>query len=420
MTFSNSAQELLPNDIKLIRKLTATEAGFAYLHSLAKGTSQVLSHIELNKLLQYEKLVCAARKLFYYHQILRTCIHELGDELWFNEFSEFERINISYTVASKADELDSIFNTELSESLNSSISLWRLHLVNVIGDQVSYIIFSRNHVVSDGFTTSLFFELLLKNLDGFIFEQDKFESLPSFSTASLTPKGFIQSSKLAPPFTFNKFIKLEERKPLFLDLNISKQQSSKLISFAKSNGLTITQLLSALFVKVFCLTMNKESCNLYTAVSLRSNMSDSMQALCMGCHISVVHTVPNVNENNLVSLAKDCGLKLNDAINNWKPSTHSHAFIRQSVLQLVQAKSANGIAITNVGNISSTRFPDRLQPTSMRTVVNRLCGNYAVVLHVLSLNGHLGAAFSWSNIAMNEDDAVKLHKNFLKLMEECD
>ncbi|MBU2711717.1 hypothetical protein, partial [Zooshikella harenae] len=237
----------------------------------------------------------------------------------------------------------------------------------------------------------------------------------------LKPKKLEKNHKsdLLKPIFFNQLVSPENRTPRTLDLEITKKDSQKLILFCKKNNITVTQLFSALFVKSFCITINLNKTNLYTAVSLRSKQFTSKPVLHMGCNITVVKTVPlDVNES-ILSLARDCGQQLDQAIHHWHPVSTTHTDIRKHVKSFAKASKSAGIAITNVGNLSDSDFKGGIKPLAFRTVVNRIGANYAVVLHLMSLNNHLRAVLSFSDPVISFHKMEIMKAKFKSLVNEC-
>ncbi|MBU2713763.1 condensation domain-containing protein, partial [Zooshikella harenae] len=158
---SHSSDKAVP---KLVRPLDNTEALFAIMHSELNGNTQVLTHILIDKEIDFQKLIHAVNVLFNKYQILRTCIIEKNDQLWFAEHDDFNRVLISHSKAGNLSSAEDELQEELKKPINSSQNLWRMKLINILSLKQAMLIFVRNHAISDGYSTGLFFSLLLKAL----------------------------------------------------------------------------------------------------------------------------------------------------------------------------------------------------------------------------------------------------------------
>lgn len=406
---------------RLLRPLDLVEAQFAYLHAIMHGTTQVVSQLLVDTIVAPQELLLAARSLFERFQILRTCIRENGGELWFAEHGNFSRIPFQITHARSLETVEQDMQEELARPLDSEKGLWRLRLVRIPVQECSVIILTRNHAISDGSSTKLIFRELVANLS--TLRKGKLPSGISEPLASWPvarpgvqpPNGGV----LAPALRFNSFAPVPSRTPRFLDLDITCQESERLLGFCKSNNVTVTQLLSALFMKSYCRVRGTDTTALFTAVSLRSERFHTELVQEMGCHITVVRTVPRNVTGDLLTLARQCGRLLETAIESWQPKFASHSALRSEIEALASSDRFGGIAITNTGSAAAKDFSGDIRPLGMRTIVNRIGANYAVVLHVLSFDGKLCLTFAYSEPAMPAKDVELMKAQFRALMETC-
>jgi hypothetical protein len=405
----------------LLRPLDRVEAQFAYLHALMHGNTQVVSQLLVATVVAPQELLQAARILFERYQVLRTCIRENNGELWFAEHGNFSRISFEVTHASSLEAVGQDLQEELARPLDSARGLWRLRLVRIPVYKRSVIILTRNHAISDGFSTALIFRELVAILSAVrkgqlpVGRNEPLASWPVVRPGARSPAGSVS----APMLRFSSFDPVPSRTPRFLDLDITRQDSDRLFGFCKSNNVTVTHLLSALFMKSYCRVRETDTTDLFTAVSLRSKRFHSEPVQEMGCHITVVRTVPIGVASDMLTLARECGRLLETAIAAWQPQSASHPALRAEVEALASTDRFGGIAITNVGSAVAKDFSGDICPLGMRTIVNRVGANYAVVLHVLSFDGKLCLTFAYSEPAMPAKDVELMKAQFRSLMETC-
>jgi hypothetical protein len=407
----------------LLRPLDQTEAHFAYLHAMMLGNTQVMTHLLVQGSVASDDLLRATHAVFNRFQILRTCIRERADQLWFLEHGDFCRVPVKLTGAESLQACEKDLQEELAEPVDSAQGLWRLRLVAIPSRNRSMIVLARNHAISDGFSTMLFFRELLAALaavrDGTLLTAPC-EPIACWPTPqSSAPHPVSVERVTAPALRFRSFVPVPQRTSRFLDLGITPQESRGLLAFCKRKTITVTQLLSAFLLKSFCRVTGVMNTDLFTAVSLRSKRFHEKPVLEMGCHITVARTVPSGIDSDTVTLARECGRLLEDAVWAWQPQQAPHMALRKQADALAYTDRFSGIAITNVGGVAGADFAGGVRPMGMRTVVNRVGANYAVVLHVLSFDGNLRATFAYSEPAMSVSDIEEMKVEFLALMEAC-
>lgn len=415
--------------MKMLRKLSTIEAHFAYMHKLLNGNTQVTTCVSVAGAFSSNKVNNALLSVFTRYQILATCIVEKDDELRFFLHEDFSRIKITESGLDGDQTLDDIFLQELTGPVESEQALWRMRIIHDSSEEETHFLFTRNHAISDGYSSNLFFSALLHALVA----EENFsatagvnvisEELPNWKTLKVervsnaaSPTGVAQSSSLLP---FYESIPLHDRSPGVVPLPLSKLTSERIINFCRQQGITVNQIFSAILIKSFCEITQLEGVNLFTAVSLRGTVFNEESVSNMGCLITVSDNHILTNGGGIVDIAKRYRTAMSESLELWTPpSAHiEHREIKTSLLAFLSRNHFPGIAITNLGVIDRSLFPASLDIKTFKTVVNRIGANYGVVLHLLSFNNQFSATFSYSKPTMRDSVISDLTMKFIESME---
>jgi hypothetical protein len=400
------------------RRLSDVEAAFAHTHALLHGTTQVTTQLTLRGVLEPSRLQRAAQGWAAELPVLSLRIerHGAGDgeELWFRPGPRLLPGQIDARTAGREQSLDVLLRRELNSVLPTGGPLWRLCLVADPSAGVTHVLFTRNHAISDGHSTGAIVRALLDRLfdDG---NDDRPEGEDAFAVRRLAPDADTLTYRPPVPVTavnhrpqaepdpvgFTAAPGWEERSADFVPVELDRGTSVRLRTWWRQHGVTVNQFFAAALAESFGEAAGRDLLRVHTAVSLRGRYDVEAALPDVGCFIGVVHAPVRVGVGDLVSHARAYGAATRAADARWRPPRREHAAIRRSVETLTAARSAPGICITNVGAIDPALGPHVDRVRLFRTVVNRAAANYAVVLHLATLQDTFGVTLAFGAPAVD-------------------
>ncbi|MEU6210225.1 hypothetical protein ABZ891_09980 [Streptomyces sp. NPDC047023] len=398
----------------LPRRLSDTEAAFAYTHALMAGTTQVTTRLSLGEAVPEGVVERAVQRWERDLPLLRLRIEERPDGLWFREAPAAAAERVRHGAPPGARSPDDVLRAELNDVLPTGGPLWRLRVVREARE--THLFFTRNHAISDGHSTGAVLRALLGHLPGppvppaagaGPFEDvrrlppdaDALEYLPPAAPAAGSgavpvpvPVPAAGSVPAPAPIPFDATARWTDRTADFTTLDLSVEETGRLRSRCRAAGVSVNQFLGAALAESWTRVTGRADVRLLTAVSLRGRHPGPLPDV--GCFISVAGVPVEPHAAGTDETARRYGAALRDADARWRPPRRGHAEIRRAVARTAEAAEAPGICLTNVG-VADTAFgahADRV--TGFRTVVNRTGGNYGLVLHAATFAGALSLALA--------------------------
>jgi hypothetical protein len=390
--------------LTLLRPLTPPEASFAYMHKLLNGNTQVVTLVTLPFLVGQERVVTAVARLTTLFWCMSVQIVEQDDFLWFCEAEQRPRLEISENSVGVQFSPDRALRAELSDILPDLGPLWRMRVVFDENEGRTHLLFSRNHAISDGYTSAVVLATLVKLLLGeeVGIEYDAPLPLQAWKELSREPVGQKPFTTLqSKPNGYRYALALpESSQPGLTLLQLPHNAVPLMRVVSKKAGCSINDVFAAMFLKGFCGVTGHDDMVLYTAASLRERCT-GQSVKNTGCFITVIPTLMDSGADGLFPLAKRCRSALRTGLENWRPPENDHRAIRAAIEQLAGAAVFPGIALTNVGTLPR-EAQALLAACEYRTVVNRNAGNYGVVLHLSTLASDFSASLAHSEGLMPE------------------
>ncbi|MEU9921480.1 hypothetical protein AB0H51_09295 [Streptomyces griseoluteus] len=393
-----------------VRELSDTEAAFAYTHALMRGTTQVTTQVTVREDIAPALLHRAVEQWAGELPLLSLRIEEHADTLWFARGAGVLPHQIRHSTLTSPDSPEEVLRRELNEVLETGGPLWRLHAVRDPRAGTTHLYFTRNHAISDGHSTGAVIRALLDAL----FPSSEpspydVERLPpdadGLTYRAPAGPGFVQPPSGRLPFTEPR--PWPERGADFVPCALTRPESLALKAWCKQQGVTVNQFFAAALAESYTEATGRTEVGMFTAVSLRQRYADLPD---VGCFINVLRVSMRPGRGRLTELAREYGTALRSADAAWRPPVRSHAAIRRAVEETVAAGSAPGICLTNVGVVDPALGPHLGRVSGYRTIVNRTGANYALVLHLGTLDGTFSPALAFGTPAVDRSLALDVAK----------
>lgn len=396
------------------RRLSDTEAAFAYTHALMAGTTQVTTRLSLGEAVPDGVVERAVARWEQDVPLLRLRIEERPDGLWFREAPGAAAERVRRGAPPGARTPDDVLRAELNDVLPTGGPLWRLRVVREARE--THLFFTRNHAISDGHSTGAVLRALLDHLPGPPYGPSgrragpppeaagagPFEDVrrlpPDADALEYLPPAVPAPGACAPPAAdpapvpFDATARWADRTADFTTLDLSAEQTGRLRSRCRAAGVSVNQFLGAALAESWTRVTGRADVRLLTAVSLRRRYPGPLPDV--GCFISVAGVAVEPHAAGTTETARRYGAALRAADARWRPPRRGHAEIRRAVARTAGAAEASGICLTNVGVADTAFGAHAARVTGFRTVVNRTGGNYGLVLHAATFAGALSLALA--------------------------
>ncbi|MFG2996890.1 hypothetical protein [Streptomyces sp. NPDC048340] len=398
-----------------LRELDDIEASFAYMHAELGGSTQVTTHLAVARRFGPDELDRAAAAWVRGLPVLALRIGESADGgLWFQAGPPPGPEQVRHGVLAPGRSPGQVLREELNEVLATGGALWRLRALEDVAGGVTHLFFTRNHAISDGFTTGVMAGALLGHLFGpapepaaapaelpsrevpFTYRPPRYE--PAVAPAP--------AAAAAPPVPFDAVAPWAERRADYAALDLSAAESAEVRAYCAERGVTVNEFFATALAEAFAAATGRTEVEMFTAVSLRARGEQERFLSDPGCRIGVVRAPLRLGDEGLAANADRYRSAFRAADTRWRPPARGHADIRAAVRSLAERDGAPGICITNVGVVDAALGPHAHHVTQFRTVVNRTAANYAVVLHLSTLRGTFGLSLAYG--APSVDRAVVL------------
>lgn len=394
-----------------IRKLSAVEASFAYMHALLRGNTQVTTLLSVNALFGSDVLTRSVACWVHRLPVLAVRIREDWGGLWFCEGPGPTADQLRLSRLPFGQSPTGMIARELNDILPTGGPLWRLHAVADPDAEATHFYFTRNHAISDGYSTAGLLRALLDILFGAVGAEGggaagaELRSLPRNSD-QLTYRPPHPETPLSgcPPIKQIPFYEIRpwgERRTEFVTVDLPAEESAVVKRFCKAHGLTVNEFFVTTLAESFAETVSRDAVGFFTAVSLRKRYAEAEFLPDPGCFISVVKAPLHLDGGSLVANAHNYRSRFGAADAAWRPSAWEHAQIRRAVENVAGLDAFPGICITNVGAVDTALGPHSDRVTGFRTVVNRIGANYGMVLHLSTFRGSFGLTLSYGSPSMD-------------------
>lgn len=387
------------------RRLSDGEATFALMHRHLAGSTQVTTLVSLNRVVRLSAIADAFEAVRRDTLLLRLRIVDDGGELFFVEdaarAAAVTVLEWPPAAPPSMSPVDDLLRGELNRTLDPHGPPWR---VGVALDQTggaTHILWTRDHAISDGHTTTMVLSALLRRL------------FPAPGSAPVPPPPGvlpeIRGHSYAAPLPvdqlreptgtgttipFDAVAPLSARQAGYVPIPLTQAHSRRIMAYARAHGITINQFFAALLTAAWRHVTDRAEGTVHTAISLRKRYPPLASGALLGCLIGVIPCVIPPGAADLAPLARRYGAGLRAADSLWRPVDRPHRRVREDVEALGTRTGHAGICITNVGALDHALAPFAATIGAVRTVVNRRSGNYGVVLHLSSLGGHFTASLA--------------------------
>ncbi|MFD9335338.1 hypothetical protein ACFWBF_13155 [Streptomyces sp. NPDC060028] len=387
-----------------LRELDDIEASFAYMHAELGGSTQVTTHLAVASLFGRAEFARAVEGWVRELPVLALRIRESADGgLWFHTGPPPGPEQVRHGALPAGRSPRRVLREELNEVLETGGPLWRLRALEDVPGGVTHLFFTRNHAISDGFTTGVMAGALLGHLFGpapqaaagpaelpphrpaFTYRPPRYE--PPVAGAPAPPA--------APPVSFDAVAPWAERRADYTALDLSASESAEVRAYCAEQGVTVNEFFATALAESFAAATGRTELDLFTAVSLRGRCEQERFLSDPGCRIGVIRAPLRLGDGGPAANAARYRSAFRAADTRWRPPARGHAEIREAVRALAGRDSAPGICITNVGVVDPALGPYAHLVSEFRTVVNRTAANYAVVLHLSTLRGAFGLSLAY-------------------------
>ena len=390
--------------MRFLRPLCEAEATFAFMHRELAGATQVVTLLTIDGLVPQKCIEEAVHRWMRRFQILRVEIVEREGHLWFAEQDFHAAAPVGFNHGRMDDRTDSIIAAELNDILSPEGVPWRLTFnLDPTTDETN-LIFTRNHAISDGYSTA---RLLASFLDDLQSPTEKTltsvplgpnidrltycpkpESLPPISDASAGG---------VPLTSFDVQAPLRERSAGVIEVPIPADAAAGIHDLCKRHGLTFNQYFGAVLIKSYREMQDRvKTTTIFTAASIRTRFAETPMLRDPGCCIAVSSAKAPV-ARSVTDLAHRYGAAFAEADRRWRPQRRSHRELQAAIIDIGDRSGYPGICITNLGQLDPLLGAHARRIKRFRTAVNRKAGNYGLVLHLSSLNGEITGSLAFAS-----------------------
>ena len=401
------------------RTLSDVEATFFYLHRECSGSTQVVTRISMPGRWTARTVRDRLRGWSGAHPLLRARVAERDATLWF-EYGASPDEQARVCTAPRGFDPAEQLAAELNAALDTPNALWRLSAH--IQPHAMELYFTRNHVISDAYTTRLLVDSLIETVTGTGASAPRAEPLLGNRNdrPCLPPRGGRPPERDDFAVTLQPFMRqspIGQRRTEVLTRVVGLPQSACLRAFGKANGLTVNQLFSALMMHAYATVSNERRLNFHTAANTRGRYADPLVAHGLGCNIAVLKTPMAVTPDALLDTARSYRARHRCADDRWSPEKIDHAALLLKVRALGTARTFGGICLTNSGEVDPA--PALRRHTSVvQTVVNRAVANYAMVLHLSTFGGAFHLNFTYAVPAMSPAFSLAVADQLIKQIDQ--
>ncbi|MFD9358919.1 hypothetical protein [Streptomyces sp. NPDC060031] len=388
-----------------LRELDDIEASFAYMHAELGGSTQVTTHLAVASLFGPDEFARAVEGWVRELPVLTLRIRESVDGgLWFHAGPPPGPEQVRHGALPAGRSPRRVLREELNEVLETGGPLWRLRALEDVPGGVTHLFFTRNHAISDGFTTGVMAGALLGHLFGaapgptaavpaqfpphpgrFTYRPPRYEP----------PVAGAAAPSAAPPVPFDRAAPWPQRRADYVALDLSAAESAGVRAYCAEQGVTVNEFFATALAESFAAATDRTELDLFTAVSLRGRCEGARLLADPGCRIGVVRAPLRLGDGGLAANAARYRSAFRAADTEWRPLARDHVEIRGAVRALAGRDSAPGICITNVGVVDPALGPHAQHVSEFRTVVNRTAANYAVVLHLSTFRSVFGLTLAY-------------------------
>ena len=400
------------------RRLSDVEAAFFYLHRECNGSTQVVTRVSMPGRWSVDTVRARLRHWAGSHPLLIAQVTERDATLWFDYDAP---AGAPARVVTARDDFDPVaqLGIELNAPLAAPNALWRLsaHLQ----PHAMELYLTRNHVISDAYTTRLLVDSLIETVTGATPHRLRAEPLltdrndqPYLPPPAAAGNGDDIAVTLQP---FMRQAPMHMRHTELLSRAVTPSQSAQLKAFCKANGLTVNQLFATLMMQAYAAVGQERRLNFYTAANTRGRYDHPLVARGLGCNIAVVKTPMVVEPDALLATARTYCESLRREDARWAPQRIEHAALLRNVKALAGASAFAGICLTNSGEVDPAAHL-RPHASLVQTVVNRSVANYAMVLHLSSFGGAFHLNFTYAVPAMSSEFSRAVVEQLLKRLDQ--
>lgn len=395
--------------MKRLRKLSDVEASFALMNALLAGNTQVTTLVTLDGEFDPRQVETSVHRLIDLFPFLGTRIVEDAGILWFFESADRSGIEITHRRLRTGQSPHDLLRLELNDVLPTGGLLWRMRVVMDPGTDQTHFYFTRNHAISDGFSTTKLWGVFLRLINGAAMPQDAIQVRIAPNADALTYRppeepAMVEELREAERQTTLPYcvdVPVDERRAEFVSIPFSVAETDEVRAFCKRHGVTVNQFFTAALARGFSQSTGTAETNMFTAVSLRKRYVENEFLSDIGCFINVINPHLPIHDAPLLQVAAyyQTAFCRQDAL--WRPLGRDHTAIRAAVEEMGQRGYFPGICITNLGVLDIPLQPYLPLVKEFRTVVNRVGANYGVVLHLSMVGGAFTASLAYGSPCMS-------------------
>lgn len=372
------------------RRLGYIESAMAVLHQGARGTTQICQLVSLRGAVTYPAVVAAAHALRAEYAVLRCRIAEREGVLYFEELPVSAPLPVCQRHVADRAAIEALFEQEVDVPLDGTCELWRLTLVSDARGEHALVIVC-HHAASDYAGLAGFVERLLLRLDqalsGATFDAvahglspaiDDFLRAGGDAVPARPPRSSVPRARSVP---------VELRMTRVLPTRLEPAQYRRFKAVCESHELKPNSVLSAaLCLAAETVGLAQSPLPFKAAVSLRVFPAISARVdVPVGCYLAVADLPVAPEGRDLIEIAAELEVELfrmftSECMNKLE---FDLAAFRSHLGEFRDAPEFHqGFGITNVGEYDWKREYGSFHVDDVRTTVNRLAGNYALVLQV--------------------------------------
>ena len=427
------------NHTSLIRPLGSIESRMAVMHELA-GNTQTTSVVDLDVMLDQARLKIAVDLWLQTFEILssRLVTTKSSFELHKTDL-EAESILSKITLSDNYD-LSHATTVCLNSLLLANKALVAVVLLEDAKKQCSHIALTFHHSIVDGLSIATLVESLLgyyqtgvnslaRNKQTVAPALEQFLSLQEKGVAekkllkTVTNETSIASKEtpddlpvelIVPQWKVEESVEISRRSSAYLETCFDHQTMLQLKIVSKELNSTLNTLLTYAFCRAIAELQQRNSISCLTAVSLRNRVQAGINDDVIGCYIKVLpHTVSVSTSLNLFIDSYQQKLSRSAQQLTSVQDDISLVLLRQRAKSLQRIKAfSHDVAMTNHGQLNLMQDYEKFSIIGYRNLANRNGGNFAIALHIASLDHQMSCAFTYSIPLLNTQTAEKIQVLF--------
>jgi hypothetical protein len=417
--------------MRFVRELGRMESQMAAYHETLNGGTQTCSRLSVQGPLTAAGLRTAAHALFKKYAFLRCSMERLGDRYQLYEHDDFSRITLRFRTQAAPWDWASNLEVEAQENLDASHALWRLLLISSEDGQSHEILLTAHHAVCDGLSIILFFSDLLAKLDRCVSQvresmpQDEMESLPVPKKIEwwLPQEAFPQETQTlaSPELPYSTVVAPGSRSINCHWVRLEADDVSLIQANARSQGVSVGSWLAAAYGMAAEEVLDHEFV-LRTAVSLRQRLSlTATEQKQMACYIAVSSVPAGLDRTSISRRARAYHAAIQDYLQEpgrWQIPL-SFAEIQKKTRDLAVARTfPHGISITNLGRVQFPTDIQHFRVDDFCMLAVRNAGNFALSLHIASVNSILNCGFAFANPLISPERVGQVARRFVQHLKE--